>query len=171
MADYDDFAAFARRLTAVADVPDYTFHWWKLRPHPKLGTVEIRALDVQAAPAHTAALVAAVHALARHEALADPVPGPPPEILEEACFRAARNGVDAAAPGRRGPAAAGAGAAGADAGARAAERARAGLRGRARRALRRWSRPAAAPASSAARRATRPTRGAVLARLIECSLG
>ena len=98
MTDYDDFAAFARRLTSVADVPDYTFHWWKLRPHPKLGTVEIRALDVQATPAHTAALVAAVHALARHEALADPVPGPPPEILEEACFRAARNGVDARLP-------------------------------------------------------------------------
>jgi glutamate---cysteine ligase / carboxylate-amine ligase len=101
MADYDDFAAFARRLTAVADVPDYTFHWWKLRPHPKLGTVEIRALDVQAAPAHTAALVAAVHALARHEALADPgsiPPSPPPEIVEEACFRAARNGVDALLP-------------------------------------------------------------------------
>ena len=39
-----------------------------------------------------------MHALARHEALADPVPGPPPEILEEACFRAARNGVDARLP-------------------------------------------------------------------------
>jgi carboxylate-amine ligase len=101
MTGYDDFAAFARRLTAVADVPDYTFHWWKLRPHPKLGTVEVRALDVQAAPEHTAGLVAAVHALARHEALADPdssPSSPPPEILEEACFRAARNGVDATLP-------------------------------------------------------------------------
>jgi carboxylate-amine ligase len=101
MADYDDFAAFARRLTAVADVPDYTFHWWKLRPHPKLGTVEIRALDVQPTPAHTASLVAAVHTLAHHEALADPgsiPPAPPPEIVEEACFRAARNGVDALLP-------------------------------------------------------------------------
>ncbi len=96
--DYDDFAAFARRLTAVADVPDYTFHWWKLRPHPRLGTVEIRALDVQAEPAHTAALVAAIHALAHHEAHADPVAGPAPEILDEASFRAARGGVDARLP-------------------------------------------------------------------------
>lgn len=98
MRDYPDFEAFARRLTEVADVPDYTFHWWKLRPHPRLGTVEIRALDAQASPAHTASLVAAVHALARHEAESDPVPGPPPEILEEASFRAARGGVDATLP-------------------------------------------------------------------------
>jgi carboxylate-amine ligase len=98
MGGYGDFEAFARRLTDVAGVPDYTFHWWKLRPHPRLGTVEIRALDVQAAPAHTAGLVAAVHALARHEALSDPVPGPPPEILEEASFRAARAGVAATLP-------------------------------------------------------------------------
>ncbi len=80
----------ARALTAVAEVPDYTFHWWKLRPHPRLGTVELRALDVQARPEHTAALVAAVQSLARHEAQAEPVAGPAPEILDEASFKAAR---------------------------------------------------------------------------------
>ena len=98
MEDYADFEAFTRRLTAVAGVPDYTFHWWKLRPHPRLGTVEIRALDTQPSLAHTASLVAAVHALARHEAESDPVPGPPPEILEEASFRAARGGTRASLP-------------------------------------------------------------------------
>ena len=98
MQDYRDFVTFTRRLTDVADVPDYTFHWWKLRPHPRLGTVEIRALDTQASPAQTACLVAAVHALARHEATADPVPGPPPEVLDEASFRAARAGVEATLP-------------------------------------------------------------------------
>jgi glutamate---cysteine ligase / carboxylate-amine ligase len=98
MDGYEDFTRFTRRLTDAAGVPDYTFHWWKLRPHPRLGTVEIRALDVQASPAHTASLVAAVHALARHEAVADQVPGPPPEILEEASFRAARGGIDAELP-------------------------------------------------------------------------
>ena len=98
MRDYADFRESTARLTHVADVPDYTFHWWKLRPHPRLGTVEIRALDVQASLDHTAALVAAVHSLARHEALSDPVPGPAPEILEEASFRAARGGVEATIP-------------------------------------------------------------------------
>jgi carboxylate-amine ligase len=98
MTDYDDFVRSTQRLTRVADVPDYTYHWWKLRPHPRLGTVEIRALDTQVSPRHTASLVAAVHAMARHEAEAEPVEGPPAEILEEASFRAARAGIDATLP-------------------------------------------------------------------------
>jgi carboxylate-amine ligase len=96
--DFADFAASTETLTAVAGVPDYTYHWWKMRPHPRLGTVEVRAMDVQSRPEHTAALVAAVHALARHEADSDPVPGPPPEILEEASYKAGRMGVAAELP-------------------------------------------------------------------------
>jgi carboxylate-amine ligase len=98
MADYDDFLRYIERLTRVAGVPDYTFHWWKLRPHPRLGTVEIRALDTQVTPRHTAALVAAVHALARHAAEAEPIEGPPAEILDEASFRAGREGVEGLLP-------------------------------------------------------------------------
>jgi glutamate---cysteine ligase / carboxylate-amine ligase len=98
MADFEDFVRSTELLTRVADVPDYTFHWWKLRPHPRLGTVEIRALDAQVMPRHTAALVAAVHALARYEAEADPIDGPPEEILDEASFRAGRAGVQATLP-------------------------------------------------------------------------
>lgn len=102
LTDYADFWDATTRLTEVAEVADYTFHWWKLRPHPRLGTVEIRALDVQASVSQTAPLVAAVHALAHHEAHAEPVPGPPVEVLEEASFRAARSGVAATLPDRRG---------------------------------------------------------------------
>ena len=98
MADFEDFRRSTARLTRIAEVPDYTFHWWKLRPHPRLGTVEIRALDTQLTPEHTAALVAAVHALARHESQAEPVEGPPGEILDEASFRAAREGIRATLP-------------------------------------------------------------------------
>jgi carboxylate-amine ligase len=101
LADFDDFVQSTNLLTRVAEVPDYTFHWWKMRPHPRLGTVEIRALDTQASWQHTGALVAAVHALARHEAKADPLKqGPPAEILDEASFRAGREGVDATLPDR-----------------------------------------------------------------------
>lgn len=128
--DFDDFASSTQTLTEVAEVPDYTFHWWKMRPHPRLGTVEIRALDVQARAEHTAALVAAVHCLARHEAQADPVPGPAPEILEEASFKAGRLGVAAMLP-RRSAAAPGGRSAGRDHGPRAPARARARVRGRA----------------------------------------
>jgi carboxylate-amine ligase len=98
MADFDDFMASTARLTTVAEVPDYTFHWWKLRPHPRLGTVEIRALDTQLSARHSAALVAGVHALARHLADAEPVEGPPADLLDEASFRAARAGVEATLP-------------------------------------------------------------------------
>jgi carboxylate-amine ligase len=104
MADYDDFVRSTDRLTLAADVPDYTYHWWKLRPHPRLGTVEIRALDTQLSTAHRAALVALVHALARQCAEAGGEPdaqrtgGMAPEILDEASFRAAREGVAATLP-------------------------------------------------------------------------
>ncbi len=98
MASFEDFVQSTARLTRVADVPDYTYHWWKLRPHPRLGTVEIRALDTQLSDRHTGALVALVHSLARHEADGTPSDGPPTEILDEASFRAAREGVNATLP-------------------------------------------------------------------------
>jgi glutamate---cysteine ligase / carboxylate-amine ligase len=93
MRDFDDFVELTRLLTRAADVPDYTWFWWKLRPHPRLGTVEIRALDAQTRPADTAALVALVHCLARDAADRPAEPDPPPELVEEGIFRAARFGV------------------------------------------------------------------------------
>jgi glutamate---cysteine ligase / carboxylate-amine ligase len=98
MADYEDFLAATRMLVQAADVPDYTWFWWKLRPHPRLGTVEIRALDAQSSLEDISALVALTHCLARGAATADPRPDPPAEILEEGIFRAARWGVHARLP-------------------------------------------------------------------------
>jgi glutamate---cysteine ligase / carboxylate-amine ligase len=98
MRDFEDFCATAALLTRAADVPDYTWFWWKLRPHPRLGTVEIRALDAQSSLEDLAGLVALTHCLARHEATSDPEPGPPAEVLEEGAFRAARWGVRARLP-------------------------------------------------------------------------
>ncbi len=102
MRDFPDFCAMARLLARAADVPDYTWFWWKLRPHPRLGTVEIRALDAQTSLAGTAGLVALAHCLARHAAEADPEPDPPAEVLEEGAFRAARFGVRAELPDAEG---------------------------------------------------------------------
>jgi carboxylate-amine ligase len=93
LRDFDDFCEMTRLLTRAADVPDYTWFWWKLRPHPRLGTVEIRALDAQTSLADTAALVALVQCLARDAAEAGPATDPPPELVEEGMFRAARFGV------------------------------------------------------------------------------
>ena len=66
MRDFADFCASAQLLARAADVPDYTWFWWKMRPHPRLGTVEVRALDAQASLEDTAGLVALTHCLARH---------------------------------------------------------------------------------------------------------
>jgi glutamate---cysteine ligase / carboxylate-amine ligase len=102
MRDYADFRAMAQLLAHAADVPDYTWFWWKLRPHPRLGTVEIRALDAQTTLEDTAGLVALAHCLARHAAEADPEPDPPAEVLEEGSFQAARFGVRARLPDAQG---------------------------------------------------------------------
>jgi carboxylate-amine ligase len=103
MADYEDFQAATRLLVRAADVPDYTWFWWKLRPHPRLGTVEVRALDAQSSLQDVSALLALIHCLARDAATDEQRhPDPPSEILEEAMFRAARFGVTARLPDESG---------------------------------------------------------------------
>lgn len=102
MRDFADFWASAELLARAADVPDYTWFWWKLRPHPRLGTVEVRALDAQASLDDTAGLVALTHCLARHAAETGPEPDPPAEVLDEGVFRAARFGVGARLPDAEG---------------------------------------------------------------------
>jgi carboxylate-amine ligase len=98
MRDFADFREMTGLLARAADVPDYTWFWWKMRPHPRLGTVEVRALDPQSSLEDTAALVALVHCLARHAAEAESEPETPAEVLEEGAFRAARYGVEAQLP-------------------------------------------------------------------------
>ena len=98
LRDFDDFRELERLITRAADVPDYTWFWWNLRPHPRLGTVEIRALDVQASLEDTGAIVALAHCLARHVAQETAEAGPSPEVLAEGVFRAARFGVEAELP-------------------------------------------------------------------------
>lgn len=102
MRDYADFCASAQLLARAADVPDYTWFWWKMRPHPRLGTVEVRALDAQSSLEDTAALVALTHCLARYAASAGPEPDPPAEVLDEGVFRAARFGAHARLPDAQG---------------------------------------------------------------------
>ncbi len=98
MRDYGDFCSKVELLARAADVPDYTWFWWKLRPHPRLGTVEVRALDAQTSVEDTAALVALTQCLARQAAEAPPSVEVPPEVLDEGAFRAARFGIRARLP-------------------------------------------------------------------------
>jgi glutamate---cysteine ligase / carboxylate-amine ligase len=94
--DYADFAATVADLRAVGDCPDYSLIWWDVRPHPRLGTLEIRVLDAQSSLDDLAALVALVHCLAVHEATDDPADlDISPEALRSISFGAARDGLDA----------------------------------------------------------------------------
>lgn len=44
----EDYAQTLAATVSAAEVPDYTFLWWDIRSHPKLGTLELRAMDAQA---------------------------------------------------------------------------------------------------------------------------
>jgi carboxylate-amine ligase len=93
--DYEDFCRVADQLIAAAGVDDYTYVWWDVRPHPKLGTVEMRALDVQADVLTSAAIAALVQAIAAKELDRPSRPGLYREALEESYFQAASHGLDA----------------------------------------------------------------------------
>jgi|tagenome__1003787_1003787.scaffolds.fasta_scaffold20979512_3 carboxylate-amine ligase len=97
-AGYADFEQTVRELASVGDCPEYSLIWWELRPHPRLGTLEIRTLDAQSHPDDLAALVALAHCLAVHEAGAPPAPALSPEALRAISFAATRDGLDARVP-------------------------------------------------------------------------
>jgi carboxylate-amine ligase len=93
--DYEDFLRVADQLIAAAGVEDYTYIWWDVRPHPNLGTVEVRGMDIQAAPEGNAAIGALIQALAAKEIDRPGAPGLTREAIEESYFQAERYGLQA----------------------------------------------------------------------------
>jgi len=95
---WEDFAERVQRMTRAGMIEDYTYLWYDVRPHPRLGTIEIRAMDSQTRVEHTAALSAMVLSLVRllAEELQDGVTAvdPPWEILDENRWIAARHGLE-----------------------------------------------------------------------------
>jgi carboxylate-amine ligase len=72
-------------------MPDYTRVWWDVRPHPRLGTLEVRVADQPTALARTRLLVSLVHELV---ATAPPSAPPRADYLQNR-WAAARSGLDA----------------------------------------------------------------------------
>jgi glutamate---cysteine ligase / carboxylate-amine ligase len=93
--DWADYRQTMRELIRVADVDGPGSLWWDLRPHPSLGTLEVRVLDAQSSLEDVRGLVALVHCLTYHEALTADPRHPSKEILDEAAFHAVRDGLDA----------------------------------------------------------------------------
>ena len=94
LRDVDEWEEVVADTTAAGELPDYTFLWWDVRLHPRLGTIEIRELDVQSSVDDAASLAALIRALVV-EAVDSTLPPDPSETLAWSAFRAMRDGVDA----------------------------------------------------------------------------
>jgi carboxylate-amine ligase len=96
---YDDYVDTIGWMESTGSIGDYTHIWWDVRPHPKLGTLELRVMDVQFDLDSTLALAAYVQALVA--ALIDDIEGGKPtpsyhrQLIAENKWNAARHGLEA----------------------------------------------------------------------------
>jgi carboxylate-amine ligase len=97
---YDDWADWERQVEFMVSsgvMEDYTYLWYDVRPHPNLGTVEIRCCDSQTRAEHTVSLTALiqamVHELAEHYEAGTQLGVYPWQMLDENKWLAARHGL------------------------------------------------------------------------------
>ena len=94
--DYEAFEGYVDLMVAAGAMDDYTFCWWDVRPHPQIGTIELRILDSQtgigAAIALTALTQCLVHRMLETETSNEPYNR---LLAEENRWRASRHGMDA----------------------------------------------------------------------------
>jgi glutamate---cysteine ligase / carboxylate-amine ligase len=92
------YAEYVDRTTSVmaaAEVPDYTYLWWDVRPQPRLGTLEVRVMDAQPSLERVAGLAALVQGMARAGVEMPDDDDLSSDVLAENDFRATRYGLDA----------------------------------------------------------------------------
>src|SRR5215210_4164130 len=95
--DYEAFEDYVDLMVESGAMEDYTFCWWDVRPHPKIGTIELRVLDSQTSLKDTLALTSLTQCLVA-QILEEVGPHEPynMHLAVENKFRAARYGMDAA---------------------------------------------------------------------------
>src|SRR5215208_3524268 len=98
---YEDWADYEKRIGFMVDsgvMEDYTYLWYDVRPHPNLGTVEVRVCDSQTRVEHTLGLAALVQALvkelAEHFDAGKRLSKYPHEMIDENKWLAARHGLE-----------------------------------------------------------------------------
>jgi carboxylate-amine ligase len=95
LSRWDDYLAELDAIGAGGGPQDHTMVWWDVRLQPRLGTIELRELDVQAGLDEAAGMAGLVRALARR-AVEAPVERPAPaQTIAWSWFRATRDGLDA----------------------------------------------------------------------------
>ncbi|MDQ2621864.1 MAG: YbdK family carboxylate-amine ligase [Actinomycetota bacterium] len=96
--EYSRYVEAVDLLVRTGAIPDRSYLWWDIRPHPAIGTIEIRVMDAQSRTVDTAALIAFVQCLVKLEA-EDPFASEKSveaaEALDENRFLAARDGAAA----------------------------------------------------------------------------
>ena len=99
LGSFDVFERLVEDGVAAGFFPDYTYLWWDVRPHPLLGTVEVRVFDAQTRIASVAALAALAQSLVATIGSAfecgECTPAAPAAVLDENRRRAARDGLAA----------------------------------------------------------------------------
>jgi carboxylate-amine ligase len=98
-ASFEEFELLVERAVRAGSFQDYTYIWWDLRPHPRLGTIEVRICDAQTRLENVAALVALIQSLVATLAERYDRDGAlqvhPVTLIGENKWRAARYGLDA----------------------------------------------------------------------------
>jgi glutamate---cysteine ligase / carboxylate-amine ligase len=96
--DWEDWQRNVEFMVSSGVMEDYTYLWYDVRPHPNLGTVEIRVCDSQTRIEHTVALTALiqamVHELAEHFESGARLGEYPWQMLDENKWLAARHGLE-----------------------------------------------------------------------------
>lgn len=95
--DYESFEGYVDLMVESGAMEDYTYCWWDVRPHPKIGTIELRVLDTQTNLRPAIALTALTQCIVV-QALEEIGPQGPYDyhLAEENKWRASRHGMDAA---------------------------------------------------------------------------
>jgi len=95
---WDHYAESIEFMVSSGVMADYTYLWYDIRPHPRLGTVEVRVCDQQTRVEHTLGLAALIQAmvreLAEHYTEGTPLSDYPYAMLDENKWLAARHGLD-----------------------------------------------------------------------------
>ncbi|MCS7007528.1 MAG: glutamate--cysteine ligase [Thermoleophilia bacterium] len=97
--DYADYAEVVGQLERTGCIADYTHIWWDIRPHPRLGTIEIRICDAVTRIEDAVAIAAYCQALVkqlceRYEA-GEEIPSYHRILTSENKWLAARYGLEA----------------------------------------------------------------------------
>jgi carboxylate-amine ligase len=96
-SSYEEWELAMQRMVEVGFVEDYTYVWWDLRPHPRLGTIELRVCDAQSRLENVAAIAALtqclVATLAERHDRGEALPIQPVTLVSENKWLAARHGL------------------------------------------------------------------------------